>query len=63
MEPAGIVDRRVLVAAAGLEQEDVGAAVDEPASDDATGRAGADDDGVRAANAHVNETQTLLTSV
>jgi hypothetical protein len=49
VEPAGIVDRRVLVAAAGLEQEDVGAAVDKTASDDATGGAGADDDGVRAA--------------
>jgi hypothetical protein len=63
VEPAGIVDRRVLVAAAGLEQEDVGAAVDETASDDATGGPGADDDGVRAANVHVNQTQTLLTSV
>ena len=61
--PAGIVDRGVLVAAAGLEQEHARAAVDQPACDDGAGRPGADDDDVRAAVAHASETQTLLTSV
>ena len=64
MEPPGIVDRGVLVAPAGLEQQDAArAAVDQAARDDGAGRSGADDDDVGAATAHVNETQTLLTSV
>ena len=63
MEPAGIVDRGVLVAPAGLEQQDARAAVDQPARDDRARRAGADDDDVDAAIAHHSETQTLLTSV
>jgi hypothetical protein len=63
VQPAGIVDRRVLVAPAGLEQDHAGAAVDEAARDDAAGGAGANDDDVRAAPAHVNETQTLLTAL
>ena len=64
MEPTWIVDRGVLVAPTGLEQQDpTHAAVDQPPRDDRAGRSGADDDDVGAAIAHVNETQTLLTSV
>ena len=64
MKPPGVVDRGVLVLPAGLEQEDAArAAVDQAPRDDGAGRPGADDDDVGAALAHVNETQTLLTSV
>ena len=64
MKPPGIVDRGVLVAPTGLEQQDAArTAVDQAARDDGAGRPGADDDDVGAAIAHVNETQTLLTSV
>ena len=62
MDPAGIVDRGVLVAAAGLEQEDAGAAVHQPARDHGTGGPGADDDDVHAAIAHAGGTQALWTS-
>ncbi len=64
VKPPGIVDRRVLVASTGLEQQDTArAAVDKPARDDGAGRPGADDDDIGAATAHASETQTLLTSV
>ena len=64
MKPTGIVDRWVLVASAGLEQQNAAhTSVDQAARDDRAGRSGADDNDVGAAIAHVNETQTLLTSV
>src|SRR3954471_18093593 len=57
-----IVDSRVLVAAACLEQQDAHARGDEPPGDGGPGRAGADDDHVRS-GAHCSETTTLFTSV
>ena len=64
MKPPRIVDRGVLVASTGLEQQDAArTAVDQAPRDDGAGRPGADDDDVGAALAHVSETQTLLTSV
>ena len=48
----GIVDRGVVVATAGLEQEDAGAAVHQPARDDGAGRARADDDDIGVVLAH-----------
>ena len=53
MEPAGVVDRGVVVAPAGLEQEDARAPlVDEAARDDGAGGPGADDDDVGVVLAH-----------
>ncbi len=43
VDPARVVDRGVVVTSAGLEQEDAGAVVHQPAGDDGTGRPGADD--------------------
>ncbi len=63
MQPARVVNRRVVVEPARLEQQDPDAGIDEASRDDGTGRAGADDHDVRVAVAHAVETQTLLTSV
>ena len=55
VHPPGIVDRRVLVLPAGLEQQDAPRArVDQAPSDDGAGRTGTDDDDVGMAIAHVN---------
>ena len=59
MHPAGIVDRGALVAATGLEQDDAGAAVHQPARDHGTGGPGTDHDDVRAATAHAGSTGAL----
>ena len=63
MDAPGVVDRRVLVAPARFEQEHGRSALDQAARNDRAGRAGADDDDVRAALTHDSDTQTLFTSV
>ena len=53
MDPAGIMDRGVLIAPAGLEQENADrTTVHQPACDDGPRRAGPDDDDVCTALAH-----------
>ena len=55
MQPPGIVDRGVLVTPTGLEQQDAArTTVDQAARDDRAGRAGADNDDVGIAIAHVS---------
>ena len=46
MQPAGIVDRRVDVGTARLEQQHANVPIDEPARGSGAGGAGADDDDV-----------------
>jgi len=52
VEPAGVVDRRVVVPPSGLEQEDARAAVHEAPRDDRAGRPGTHHDDVDRALAH-----------